>query len=130
MRRGGLVEAELDILFTAEELKTLTVEQIKERVDARLYFNDFEWLKTHPEVHYRNKKLAHGLENILVRCPKCLGYCTLTTHHHDVSCQSCGKLTSLDDRYNFTADVPFDHLSEWYNFLHHSIISKKGGTTS
>ncbi len=116
MRRGGLVEAELDILFTAEELKTLTVEQIKERVDARLYFNDFEWLKAHPEVHYRSKKLAHGLENILVRCPRCLGYCTLTTHHHDVSCQSCGKLTSLDDRYNFTADVPFDHLSEWYEW--------------
>jgi hypothetical protein len=116
MRRGGLVEAELDILFTVEELKALTVEQIKERVDARLYFNDFEWLKTHPEVRYRNKKLAQGLENILVRCPRCLGYCTLTTHRHDVSCQSCGKLTTLDDRYNFTADVPFANLSEWYDW--------------
>ena len=35
MRRGGLVEAELDILFTVEELKALTVEQIKERVHAQ-----------------------------------------------------------------------------------------------
>ena len=116
MRRGGLVEAELDLLFTEEELKGLTVEEIKERVDTRLYYNDFEWLKTHPEVHYRTKKLAHGLENILVRCPGCLKYCTLTTHHRDVFCTSCGKLTALDDRYNFTGGVPFEHLGEWYGW--------------
>ena len=116
MRRGGLVEAELDILFTAEELKSLTLEQIQEKVEERLYYDDFAWLKTHPDVHYRAKKLAHGLENILVRCPKCLGHCTLTTHHHDVFCQSCGKLTTMNDRYTFTADVPFDNLTEWYDW--------------
>ena len=71
MRRGSLVEAELDLLFSKEELEALTLEEIKTRTEKELYYNEFEWLKTRPRVKYRSRKMAKGLENILSKCPIC-----------------------------------------------------------
>lgn len=116
IRRGALVEAELDILFTPTELSELSVEQIKEKIEARLYYDEFEWIKTRPEVSYRSKSLAQGLENILSLCPKCNGKFTITTKKHDVYCEKCGKLATLDNRYSFDVGAPFENFSKWYDW--------------
>jgi hypothetical protein len=114
MRRGARVEAELDILFTAEELRTLSVEQIRTRVEQRLYYNDFTWLATRPDIHYRCAKLAQGLENILSYCPVCHRPYTLRAQGHDLSCEHCGKLTTLDDRYHFAPNFIYETPQAWY----------------
>ena len=71
LRRGSLVEAEMSLLFTPDELSALSVSEIEERTKNALYYNELEWLEKHPEINYRSKKMAEGLENILTRCPKC-----------------------------------------------------------
>lgn len=116
IRRGSYVEAELDILFTKEELKALSKEEIKHRVNERLYYDDFKWLEAHPNVRYRSKKLAEGLENILSKCPKCNHKYTITTKKCDIFCENCGKLASIDNRYAFVSGVPFKNFSEWYEW--------------
>jgi len=113
-RRGSLVEAELDILFTAEQLQTATVEQIRQVVEQRLYYDEFQWLASRPKVRYRGKCLAEGLENILSICPKCGGRHTITTQKKDIFCGNCGHLTSLDDRYQFTGDFRFGNFCQWF----------------
>ncbi len=116
IRRGARIEAELDILFTAEQLEDLSVEQIRKGVEDRLYYDEFQWLAGHPNVRYRCKTLAEGLENILTTCPVCGEKYTLSTKGRDIFCKNCGKLTSLDDRYQFTGDFQFAHLGEWYDW--------------
>ena len=49
----------------------LSVEEIQKGVEERLYYDEFQWLQQHPEVHYRSRHLAEGLENILTTCPTC-----------------------------------------------------------
>lgn len=121
IRRGALVEAELDILFTKEELATITKEEIKKRTEERLNYNELEWLKERPRVRYRKKTLAEGLENILPICPKCKQKYTLSTKGHDIFCESCGRLATLDERYSFDKDAPFRDYAEWYEWCRNEI---------
>lgn len=116
MRRGSLVEAELDILLTKEQVAEMTEEQIGKAVTERLRYNEFEWIKTKPELRYRSKNLAEGLENILTTCPVCGEKYTLSTHGRDILCKNCGKLTSLDDRYGFAPDFRFENFNQWYHW--------------
>ena len=115
-RRGSVVEAELDLLFTAEQIKNLPMEQVKQGIEERLTYNEFDWLKQRPEVHYRSGKIAPGLENILTTCPTCGRKYTITTRKNQVSCEHCGYLTSMNDRYGFDADFRFEDLTQWYDW--------------
>ena len=116
MRRGSYVEAELDILFTPEQLANLSVEQVRDGVIERLYYDELEWLKSHPEIKYRTRKLACGLENILTTCPICGEKFTLTTKNRDIFCEKCGKIATLDDRYALCGRAQFDSFVKWYDW--------------
>ena len=115
-RRGSVVEAELDILYTGDEIKALSVEEIQSGIEQRLYYNEFEWLKTRPDIKYRSRRMAEGLENILTICPVCNKKHTITTKKDKVYCEHCGYLTSVDNRYAFTGDFKFNNLTEWYDW--------------
>lgn len=115
-RRGALVEAEFDILYTAEQIKALSVAQIKKGVEERLNYNEFQWLAKHPALTYRSHHMAEGLENILTVCPVCGGKYTLTTKKDRICCEKCGYLTSLNNRYAFTGDFQFRDITQWYDW--------------
>lgn len=123
-RRGALVEAELDILFSQEELRSLSLEEIERKTVERLRYNEMEWLETKPELHYRSKRMAEGLENILSRCPKCNSKYTITTEGKAVFCEKCGHLTDIDDRYKFTNDFTFGSFVEWYDWQYELLKSE------
>ena len=116
LRRGALVEAELDILFTAEQLGELSVQEIQKGVEQRLFYNEFAWLETKPSLRYRQKKLAEGLENILSICPVCGQRHIITTKGRDILCTNCGKLTTLNDRYGFADGFQFENFAQWYHW--------------
>ena len=115
-RRGAVVEAELDLLFTAEQIRALSMEQLREGIVERLSYDEFQWLQQRPKVRYRCARIAEGLENILTTCPKCNGQHTLTTRKNKVFCEHCGYLTAVDDRYQFDEGVQFADLRQWYDW--------------
>ncbi len=114
MRRGSVVEAELDILFTAEELKALSTEEIRDAVESRLYYDEHQWLESKPKIHYRSKNLAEGLENILTTCPKCGQKFSLRGKKNTLCCDHCGVIATIDDRYHFAGDFLYAHPGKWY----------------
>lgn len=121
LRRGSKVTAELDILLTKDEVAAMTPDEIAVKVKERLYYDEFEWIKSEPKIKYRSKKLAEGLENVLSRCPVCKSKYTITTKGHTVSCEKCGKLATLDNRYSFDKDAPFENFSKWYDWQREEI---------
>ena len=120
-RRGAVVEAELDQLFTARQLEKLSQDEIREKVEQRLDYDEFQWLSARPEIRYRNKNLAEGLENILTLCPSCGEKHTIYTKGRQLFCKNCGLLTSLDDRYSFTGNFRFDNFAQWYDWQKDSL---------
>ena len=116
LRRGAVVESELDLLLTAEDLAAMSIDDIKKCVEERLDYDEFRWLQSKPEIHYRSQRLAEGLENVLTICPVCGQHHTITTKNRDIFCEHCGKLTSLDDRYAFSPDFRFRNFAQWYEW--------------
>jgi len=53
-RRGSVVEAELDILYTAQEVRSLSLEQLQKGIEQRLDYNEFRWLQQRPQLRYRS----------------------------------------------------------------------------
>lgn len=115
-RRGAVVEAELNTLYTAEQVQTLSLEELKQGIEARLSYDEFQWLQQQPKIRYRSRHLAEGLENILSVCPVCNRKHTITTKKNAVYCEHCGYLTSLNDRYGFTDDFRFATFTQWYDW--------------
>ena len=115
-RRGAVVEAELDILFTAEQVQALSIEQLQQGIERRLSYDEWEWLQQHPNIRYRCSHIAEGLENILTVCPVCNGQHTLVTKKNKVLCEHCGYLTAVDNRYQFDAGFRFTDLRQWYDW--------------
>ena len=116
LRRGSKVEVELDLLYTAQQVKDLSLAQIQEGVNQRLAYDEFQWLQQRPNIHYHSPHIAEGLENILVVCPVCNRKHTLTTEKNKIACSHCGHLTSVDNRYGFDKDFRFENLTQWYDW--------------
>lgn len=116
VRKGSLVEGELLRLYTPEEIKAASLEAVEKKVNETLTYDEFEWLKTKPELKYKSKTLAEGLENILTRCPKCGARYSFSSKKRTLMCSECGMTATLDDRYAFTDGEPFANFAEWYDW--------------
>lgn len=116
LRRRSLVEVELSPLMTADQAAAMSEADAIALIDKALYFNDFEWIKTHPEQKYPSKTLAEGLDNILNRCPVCHGRYTLRTKGRTLSCTNCSLRVEMDSRYGFNMGAPYANLQEWYRW--------------
>ena len=116
IRRGSLVEGELTRIFTAEEIMSATIEEVEKKVNDTLYYNEFDWLESKPDLKYKSKTLAVGLENILTRCPECGAKCSFTSDKRTITCSHCGMTATINDRYAFEGSKPFANLLEWYDW--------------
>ena len=116
IRRGSLVEAELNPLFTPEEIAQMSTQDIQTKVLDALYYDELKWLKERPDVRYRSKRMAEGLENILTRCPECNGRYTMKTKGSELYCEKCSLKVKLDQRYSFDEGFRFESFPDWYEW--------------
>ncbi len=115
LRRGSKVYATLDTLITKDELQNMTLNDVKSRVEEKLWYDEYEFLDSHPEISYKSKTLAVGLHNILTLCPKCNQRYQMKTEKNRIYC-SCGMSASLDSRYKLSGDIPFTKITDWYDW--------------
>ena len=115
LRRGGLVEAELNQLLSAEEVKNNSIESLQSSIENALMYNEWNWLEQHPEITYKHKTIAQGVENILCVCPKCGAKYSLKTNKNQISCEKCDLSVSMDNRYQLSG-TDFTNISQWYDW--------------
>jgi 1-acyl-sn-glycerol-3-phosphate acyltransferase len=115
-RKKSTVEIALDKLVDEQEIKTITEQDLKEKIEVAMQYNEFEWLKTHPELSYNHKTLAKGLDNILYICPKCKKKHTIVSGDKYLVCNHCGLRADLDNRYSFVNSFPFENFQAWYDY--------------
>ena len=93
--RPGRGRVTLANLFSAEDTRRLSVDEINSRIDARLSGVDTRAPKK-PFRVFPTRSLAKGLQNILYYCPNCKREFTLETRGNIIRCANCGNAAALD----------------------------------
>ena len=115
IRKNAVVEAELNPLLKAKEAQTLTIEELKEKVDGALNYDEWQWLDAHPEIKFKNKKIAEGMENVLCICPNCGEKYCLSAKNNELVCEKCNLKVFVDNRYQLSG-VQFKNIAKWYEW--------------
>lgn len=88
--RPGKIVAESDILLTAEEIESLDVNEIHEKVKAALNISDYSYqLSRSKPGKYLTPAPAAGLENILHHCPSCKRMKAIVSTGKTLRCGQC-----------------------------------------
>lgn len=123
--RPGYVEVEVDKLFTAEELKSYTSQEIEDILNEKLYHDDYAW-NLEKGYHYAiGDNGAENLEDLIFWCPKCKKQHTMKSEGNKFYCTECKNGMSIKDTYEM---VPLDSecviprtQTEWFNMQRDAI---------
>ena len=112
------VSAEVSLLISNEDLNSLTVEEMSNRINQAFTFDEFEWqLKNKIEIDEPFR--ADGLHKILYKCPNCLKENTLVGKGIHLTCNSCNikyELTTLGQLKAINGKTEYPHIPNWYNW--------------
>lgn len=116
--RRGRVITECDMLFTAEDVKKLSKEELLIKIRAALAHNEHLFQREN-NLSYRGGGLAEGLENLLYRCPKCGREFKMYSGDSFIKCGVCGNsayYTKTGELLPLTdGDVCPERIDLWYN---------------
>jgi hypothetical protein len=100
--RPGRVEAELDFLFTPEQLRSMSNDEVQEALDRAIAHDDYQWNKEKHIAYDGQGQMAKNLHTLLYRCPKCGSEFTMHGEGNTISCTACGNGATLDEYYDLT----------------------------
>jgi 1-acyl-sn-glycerol-3-phosphate acyltransferase len=114
--RAGKTQVTLANLFTPEDLKSMSVDEINAAIDQSLSGANVPEPKK-PFKIFRAKRLVEGLENMIYYCPKCSREFTLETKNNKICCAACGNSAEMDVYGKLTPSpgsmIP-ESVSAWY----------------
>jgi hypothetical protein len=111
-------EAFMTQIFTAEEIKATSPEEINARLREHLRHDDFRW-QSENRVRNAYKKRAEGLHKPLYQCPACMAEYRMNSRGARLLCEACGKSWTLGEYGELTADAgetEFAFPTDWYEW--------------
>lgn len=127
--REGRIETKLELMFTEEQLKELSVSEIDDRVNEKMRHDDYEWQKE-KHIEWKPAKgvsMTNNLSDILYRCPKCGSLFTMVDHDDLIECTNCGNGAKMNHFYEFEpfegAKI-FDTPTKWVDWERMEIIKE------
>ena len=109
--RRGKMQGRIAGIYTPEQLKALSAEQIDEIISRDIYEDAWQRQKQTPVI-YKSNRRAEKMEAVLFICPKCGGFGTLKSRKHRLSCR-CGLHADVTPFGTFADNRPFENLAHW-----------------
>ena len=117
-KRKVKVSAKLTCLFTPEELKSKSVEEIDETIDKTFGFDAFK-SQLENKVEIKEDFRADGLHRVLYKCTECGNENSLIGKGVHLTYSACGKkfkLTTLGEIKGIGFQNKISHIPYWYNW--------------
>ena len=98
--RRGRVDGRIAGIYTPEEIKKMSAEEVQHVIDRDLYFDFWEWQRSMPEepVEFKGRRMnrdyAKGIDMLFFMCPGCGSIGTLKTEANEIFCR-CGFRAKL-----------------------------------
>ena len=111
--RVGPMRGRIVRVRSADEVAAMTVRDLAEAINRELYENAYETQRKN-RYKYKGERLAEGLENYLVKCPRCGAFDTLTSEGSSFCCTECGLAgTYTEEGFLEGESLPFDSVYDW-----------------
>lgn len=123
--RPGVTKMDVTLLFTREELETLSLEQIQARTDAVLLYDAYKEQAEDPQ-RYADCSDIRGLEQVLYMCPHCKEEFSMeVVGKSQLRCKACGFSQTMDDMGFFHCgakekEIPF--VSDWSRKIYDDVL--------
>lgn len=112
------LQATFNCVANLEEVKTLSAEEIQERIEKAFVYDDYKW-QLDNKIKIKSKKRAQNLHKILYQCPHCKKEFTMTSKDTKIWCEHCGKEWEMDyygQLHCLNGEDIFTHIPDWYRW--------------
>ena len=112
--RKGKLSGNLVRVYSTEEIKAMSEEELYKVIVNDLYANAYEEQKTN-KIAFRGERLAEHLETVLYCCPRCREFAALTSKDDRLFCK-CGfhvRYTEYGFFEGTEEEPPFTTILEW-----------------
>ncbi len=106
--------ADVKLAVTAEEIKTLSVEEIYNRILQNLSYDDYQY-QLDNQIEIDDPHLCEGLEGILYKCPNCGTEFAMTAKGNKLTCAKCGH-TVTQNKFGGLDGGKFAKVTDWYQW--------------
>ncbi len=112
------VEAHMECIITQEEIETLSVDEINDRIRKAFVYDEYKWQKDN-NIHVTYKGRAEGLHKVLYQCPHCGKEYEMFSKGTILKCNACGKeweYTELGELKAKEGETEFSHMPDGYEW--------------
>ncbi len=110
------VSARVECLFTRQEVKEMSVQELSDKLDEAFTFDGFAWQKEQG-IRMDSAERAEGLSRILFQCAHCGKEGGMESSGTKIRCRHCGKTWQMLPDGSLQAeegDTEFAHIPDWY----------------
>ncbi len=113
--RRGLIQFEGYQLLSSQDIKSMSVKEIYDKMTKALAYNEFDWQKNHM-IPFKGKKRAEHIERLLYKCPECGAMTSIESKNHDFTCLSCDHTFHMNV-YGFIEGCSmFEDTHQWHQW--------------
>lgn len=116
-RKGVRLETILEQIITAQELKQYSPNEIQEKIESFLTYDEYQW-QYDQKMHINYKKRAEGIEKVLYQCYHCKAEFYMETSGsilHCANCDSTWTMNTLGQLAPTDNGTPI-HIPIWYEW--------------
>ena len=116
--RIGRVHSTIKRLFTVEELRTHSIDEITDILNKEIWTDDYAYNKKE-KILYKTDSVALHAEQLLYKCPKCGAEHIMTSTNNSIVCPKCGYEVLMDNYYNIKSkdgSFCFDTPKDWFEY--------------
>lgn len=115
---------DISLVASADEVKTLKGDEIQERIERAMQYDDFAWQKAN-NVVIDTPDRAEGLHKLLYKCPRCGVEFQTDSGGTRLWCKHCGaawEMTPLGELQAADGGEPiYTHIPDWFDFEQASV---------
>ena len=118
-KKKGKITLRYQMLFTEEEVKTLSKEELYSRLLDKMQYNEFEANRRNRVKFVGKTPNIEGLDRIIYRCPSCQSEFKLKVEGEQMSCAACGFTVGMNEYYDLLpikGDLPFQDIDQWFKW--------------
>lgn len=118
IRKDQKVTAVAKVLFTQEQVRELSIQELTDGVEAAFSFDNFRW-QQEQQIDINQDFRADGLHRILYKCSHCGGEGKMEGCGTHLTCGHCGKRWELTPRGQMQAEngeTEIAHIPDWYRW--------------